>query len=448
MWSRFSRFRLALILVLAVVLTVSLPLWAAEIVILHTNDVHSRLESHIPAEAEEEQGGRVRLATLVDDIRAVYGKEAVILLDAGDSIHGLNVDNLFGGLPSIEVMNFMGYNAFVPGNHDFNYGQEVKLLSRDEGRLKWVAGAFIQRYITDIPPLAFGFNTNNGDQVDFTTPWRKNETGYAIFGQVSYDITDALQLEVGARWNHYEFTQFTNFAFDPTGLGGVGSPSSGLFPLADGFDGNGHKQPFEVDSTDWKVALNYQVNDDHFLYGLISRGHTPGSINLFYPPDLAEEHIAYKEMSVVNYEAGWKGAFSDGRLRTQLNVYYQVFKNYQADFGLEAPGVPASLTTTILQNAKTDSIIYGVEFGFQGRFGDFGIDGGLSYSKSELGNFGRVANERQAFYGGPGFFDLAGPRTPFAPEWTANCVAEYTFHMGGGDGGATLTPRLGLGYRV
>lgn len=127
MWSRFSKFRLALILVLAVVLTVSLPLWAAEIVILHTNDVHSRLESHIPAEAEEEQGGRVRLATLVDDIRAVYGKEAVILLDAGDSIHGLNVDNLFGGLPSIEVMNFMGYNAFVPGNHDFNYGQEVLL---------------------------------------------------------------------------------------------------------------------------------------------------------------------------------------------------------------------------------------------------------------------------------------------------------------------------------
>lgn len=72
----------------------------------------------------------MRLATLVDDIRAVYGKEAVILLDAGDSIHGLNVDNLFGGLPSIEVMNFMGYNAFVPGNHDFNYGQEVLLEAR------------------------------------------------------------------------------------------------------------------------------------------------------------------------------------------------------------------------------------------------------------------------------------------------------------------------------
>lgn len=335
--------------------------------------------------------------------------------------------------------------GFVSGGNFFNYSQEFNVLSPDDGKLTWVAGVFIQRYINSIPPLAFGFITNNGDQVDFTTPWRKNETGYAVFGQVGYDITDQLQIEVGARWNHYEFTQFTNFAFDPTGLGGVGSPDSGLFPLADGFDGNGHKQGFEEDSTDWKVALNYQVNDDHFVYGLISRGHTPGSINLFYPPDLSEEHLDYKEMSVVNYEAGWKGTFADGQLRTQLNVYYQVFKNYQADFGLEAPGVPASLTTTVLQNAKTDSIIYGVEFGFQGRFGDFGIDGGLAYSKSELGNFGRVANEFQSFYGGPDFLDLDGARTPFAPEWTANVGAEYTIHVGGE--GATLTPRLDIGYR-
>lgn len=123
--SRISKSRLVLVLVLAVLLTASMQLWAAELVILHTNDVHSRLESHIPADAEQEQGGRVRLATLVDDIRKLYGKEKVLLLDAGDSTHGTNVDNLFGGVASIRVMNQMGYSAFVLGNHDFNYGQEV-----------------------------------------------------------------------------------------------------------------------------------------------------------------------------------------------------------------------------------------------------------------------------------------------------------------------------------
>src|SRR5690606_28051770 len=125
MRSRFNKSRLVLVFVLTALLTVSLPLWAAELIILHNNDVHSRLESHVPADGEEQQGGRVRLATLVDEIRALYGKDKVLLLDAGDAIHGMNIDNLFGGMASIEVMNLMGYNAFVPGNHEFNYGQEV-----------------------------------------------------------------------------------------------------------------------------------------------------------------------------------------------------------------------------------------------------------------------------------------------------------------------------------
>lgn len=117
--------RLVLALVLAALLSLSLPAWAADLIILHNNDVHSRLESHLPEGAEEVQGGRVRLATIVDEIRALFGEEKVILLDAGDAMHGMNIDNLFGGLPTIEVMNAMGYTAFVPGNHEFNYGQEV-----------------------------------------------------------------------------------------------------------------------------------------------------------------------------------------------------------------------------------------------------------------------------------------------------------------------------------
>src|SRR5690554_6855817 len=122
-WFRNASFSFVLVLVL--LLSVSLPLWAAEIIILHNNDVHSRLESHVPQGAQWEQGGRVRLATLVEEIRETYGREKVLLLDAGDAIHGTNIDNLFGGLPSIEVMNAMDYNAFTLGNHEFNYGQEV-----------------------------------------------------------------------------------------------------------------------------------------------------------------------------------------------------------------------------------------------------------------------------------------------------------------------------------
>ena len=125
MRAKFGSTGLVLVLVLVTLLSVSLPLWAAEIIILHTNDVHSRLESHVPQGLQLEQGGRVRLATLVERVREQYGANKVLLLDAGDSIHGTNIDNLFGGFPSIEVMGAMGYNAFTPGNHEFNFGQEV-----------------------------------------------------------------------------------------------------------------------------------------------------------------------------------------------------------------------------------------------------------------------------------------------------------------------------------
>ncbi|HKM42467.1 MAG TPA: bifunctional UDP-sugar hydrolase/5'-nucleotidase, partial [Limnochordia bacterium] len=125
MKAKFRSSSFVLVLALVTLLAVSMPSFAAEIIILHTNDVHSRVESHVPQGAEEEQGGRVRAATVVEEIRGMYGKDKVLLLDAGDSLHGMNIDNLFGGLPSIEIMNAMGYDAFTPGNHEFNYGQAV-----------------------------------------------------------------------------------------------------------------------------------------------------------------------------------------------------------------------------------------------------------------------------------------------------------------------------------
>ena len=75
MWSSFGMSRLVRVAVLIALFTVSLPLWSAELVSLHNKDVLSRLESHLPAEAEVVQGGRVRLATLVDEIRGLYGAD-------------------------------------------------------------------------------------------------------------------------------------------------------------------------------------------------------------------------------------------------------------------------------------------------------------------------------------------------------------------------------------
>jgi iron complex outermembrane receptor protein len=154
-------------------------------------------------------------------------------------------------------------------------------------------------------------------------------------------------------------------------------------------------------------------------------------------------------MSVINYEAGWKGQFFDRRLRTQLDVYYQTFDGYQAQFGFPTPaGLPPGINNLVeFRQAQTTSRIYGVEFGAQAHFDDLEWNVGVAYNKSRLGNFGVVQNP---FFGTLGqtnaTVDLNGAETPFAPHWTGNFGVAYTFHVDGLGSGTTLTPRVDLLY--
>jgi 5'-nucleotidase len=89
--------------------------------ILHTNDVHSRLDP-FPADAGSNagRGGVAARAALIRRIRSE--EEHVLLLDAGDIFQGTPYFNMFKGEPEIRAMSQMGYDAGVMGNHDFDAG--------------------------------------------------------------------------------------------------------------------------------------------------------------------------------------------------------------------------------------------------------------------------------------------------------------------------------------
>lgn len=92
-----------------------------ELTILHTNDVHSRLEP-FPADAGANagRGGIAARASLISAVRRE--REHVLLLDAGDIFQGTPYFNIFGGEPEIKAMSLMGYDASIMGNHDFDSG--------------------------------------------------------------------------------------------------------------------------------------------------------------------------------------------------------------------------------------------------------------------------------------------------------------------------------------
>jgi 5'-nucleotidase len=93
------------------------------LVILHTNDVHSRLEP-FPMDGGRNQGlgGVAARASLIKKIRAE--EEHVLLLDAGDIFQGTPYFNIYKGEPEIKAMSAMGYDACTIGNHDFDGGME------------------------------------------------------------------------------------------------------------------------------------------------------------------------------------------------------------------------------------------------------------------------------------------------------------------------------------
>ena len=59
-------------------------------------------------------------------MRRYYGKN-VIVVDAGDAIQGEVIGSLTEGEAVVDIMNAVGYDYAVPGNHEFDYGMDVFL---------------------------------------------------------------------------------------------------------------------------------------------------------------------------------------------------------------------------------------------------------------------------------------------------------------------------------
>ncbi|WP_433617419.1 5'-nucleotidase C-terminal domain-containing protein [Paenibacillus cellulositrophicus] len=84
------------------------------ITILHTNDMHGRA-----VEASPEMGF-AKVTGIFNQYRSK--NPDTLVLDAGDAVHGTPFATLVQGESIVKVMNEMGYDAMVPGNHEFNYG--------------------------------------------------------------------------------------------------------------------------------------------------------------------------------------------------------------------------------------------------------------------------------------------------------------------------------------
>lgn len=94
----------------------------SKLVILHTNDTHSQIEPN-----DKNLGGVLRRKALIDSVKGVHNH--VLVVDAGDAVQGTTYFNLYKGEAEQRVMNALGYDLRIIGNHEFDNGVDgLKLM--------------------------------------------------------------------------------------------------------------------------------------------------------------------------------------------------------------------------------------------------------------------------------------------------------------------------------
>ena len=160
---------------------------AAQLVIFHTNDMHSRIQD---TDDNKHSIGLAELAAAVKTAKAQ--NPATLWLDAGDTFHGMPIITISRGESMVPLMNAAGYDAMTAGNHDFNYGSaqlerlakqlkfpilDANVVRKSNGKRLFkpykifkLNGIKVGVFGLSTPETAFKTNPKNVTEVEFLNP--------------------------------------------------------------------------------------------------------------------------------------------------------------------------------------------------------------------------------------------------------------------------------------
>ena len=345
-----------------------------------------------------------------------------------------------------------GNSTFRDSVDEVIYSQEFNIISPDTGPFTYILGAYYQHDEYDFLPGEFVIGVPAG-VVEYTLEGTNPKETTAFFGQATYDFGNGFEVQGGLRYTDAKTSN--DISVNQFGL-----------PLV-------QQQTAKWSDLSGKLAVNWTVDDHNFLYAFAARGFRPGGLNV--PVGLGVP-APFDEEIVKNYEIGWKAGWLDGQVRTQMDVYYNDYENFQV-----IVGYPQFPTFGFELNVPNATKIYGFEAQLEADFDELTIDAGLGIMTSELGEFWASDPRNPApttiipgvgasvaglinFFGGcntdtgltiptafaslaplvtPYCVNLGGRDQTYAPDLTFNIGAQYQFTLPSGD---TITPRINYGH--
>ncbi|MEQ1783278.1 MAG: TonB-dependent receptor [Hyphomonadaceae bacterium] len=274
--------------------------------------------------------------------------------------------------------------------------QEFRLASDTGGALSWQTGAYFfdaDFTVTTVGP--FGFPPA-------TTVEHSNKS-WAVFGQATYAVNDALSITGGLRYTD-----------DKKDFAVPAAPASNI-SISD-------------NHVSWDVSAMYALNDDMSVYARIADGFRGPSIQgrnvaFFAPPSAAQSE------TVISYEAGFKSTLLDDTLRFNAAAYtYEV-----SDIQLTAVGGAGNLVQLI--NADKGKA-WGLEVDAEwAPIDNLVFTGGFSYVDTEIDDPGLAVGVCAQCtvtdpVNGLGQALIDGNPFPNAPETIGNFTARYAIPWG------------------
>ena len=166
-----------------------------DVVVLFTSDVHCGIDQGF---------GYVGVAAIRDAMKAAGNH--VLLVDNGDSIQGEPMGTMTTGEANIQLMNAVGYDIAIPGNHEFDYGMDRFLELTELANFPYISANFNKEgELVFAPYVIKEFDGVKVAFVGMTTPktitsstprYFQNEAGEFIYGFMQDETGEKLYAAV------------------------------------------------------------------------------------------------------------------------------------------------------------------------------------------------------------------------------------------------------------
>ncbi|MGD9967222.1 MAG: TonB-dependent receptor [Hyphomonadaceae bacterium] len=330
---------------------------------------------------------------------------------------------------------------------------ESRLVSDADRRLRYLLGAIVYQETNDVPR----FVVNSQYNMSIQEPHTRTESA-AVYGRLTYDLTDDFRLSLGARYTEDEksfsgsFRSFNRLCPPVPTASCPNAPrfpvdlltpplvippgSSTAIPVFNPADGTltvgfaviaDERESFS--HTTWRAGLEWDLAENSLLYASYETGYKSGGF--FFSND--SQTFAPEFVDALTL--GWKNRLFDNRVQLDVEAFHWRYEDQQVShITLDSRGATNLRTANIGQ-----ATIQGIEIEAQWLAPTGALlSADVQYLDASYDDYRYVTPLSSGppltgcvFAAGAGGFqvDCSGQQAPYSPTWTANFSAEQSFAL-------------------